>query len=89
MTEVFETAKKYGKVLEINAYPQRLDLSDINSRAASQQGILIEVGTDAHSVNELEYMDLGVSVARRGWLEKKDILNTLPLKDLLKKLRIK
>lgn len=89
LTEVFETAKKYGKVLEINAYPQRLDLSDINSRAASQQGILIEVGTDAHSVNELEYMDLGVSVARRGWLEKKDILNTLPLKDLLKKLRIK
>jgi len=88
LTEVFEAAKKYGKILEINSYPQRLDLSDINSRAANQQGVLIEIGTDAHALIELEYMDLGVSVARRGWLEKKDVLNTLPLQDLLKKLRI-
>lgn len=89
LTEVFEAAKNHGKILEINAYPNRLDLSDINCRAASQQGIILEIGTDAHSINELEYMKLGVSVARRGWLEKKDVLNTLQLKDLLKKLRIK
>ena len=89
LTQVFEAAKKRGKILEINAYPNRLDLSDVNSRAASQHGIMLEIGTDAHSVHELKYMDLGVSVARRGWLEKKDILNTLSLKALLEKLRIK
>lgn len=89
LTAMFEAAKKYGKVLEINAFPPRLDLSDINSRAASQQGIQLAIGSDAHTTAELNYMDLGVSVARRGWLEKKDVLNTLPLKELQKKLRIK
>jgi len=89
LTQVFEAAKKHGKILEINAYPNRLDLSDVNSRAANQHGILLEIGTDAHAVQELKYMDLGISVARRGWLQKKDILNTLSLKELLEKLRIK
>jgi DNA polymerase (family 10) len=89
LTAVFDAAKTNGKILEINAFPNRLDLSDINSRAASQKDIPLVIGTDAHSVAELANMDLGISVARRGWLEKKDILNTLPLKELQKKLRIK
>lgn len=89
LMKMFDVAKEHGKVLEINAYPSRLDLNDINSRTANRHGILLALGTDAHSSEQLRFMDLGVSVARRGWLEEKDILNTLPLEDLLKRLRIK
>ncbi|MFX1295192.1 MAG: DNA polymerase/3'-5' exonuclease PolX [Promethearchaeota archaeon] len=86
---VFEAAKDQKKVLEINSYPNRLDLNDVNSRTAHQHGVLLSINTDAHSANQLDFMKYGVSVAQRGWLEKKDILNTLPLNDLLKKLQIK
>jgi DNA polymerase (family 10) len=86
---IFEEAKKHGKILEINSYPNRLDLSDVNSREASQKDILLAIGTDSHAVEQLEFMELGVSVARRGWLEKQHVLNTLPLNSLLKKLNIK
>ena len=86
---IFEVAKEHGKILEINAYPSRLDLNDVNSRTANQHGVLLAIDTDAHSSGQLRFMDLGVSVARRGWLERNDILNTLPLEALCKKLRIK
>jgi len=89
LKKIFATAKKYGKILEINAYPNRLDLSDVNSRAAKNQGILLAIGTDAHSARQLHFMEYGVAVARRGWLESKDILNTFSLKDLQLKLKIK
>ncbi len=88
LIEVFDAAKKYKKILEINAYPNRLDLSDVNCRTANQQGVLLVIGTDAHSVKQMRFMEYGVAVARRGWLEKKDILNTLQLDDLMKKLKI-
>ncbi|MHA1651746.1 MAG: DNA polymerase/3'-5' exonuclease PolX [Candidatus Helarchaeota archaeon] len=88
LIEVFDAAKKYKKILEINAYPNRLDLSDVNCRTANQQGVLLVIGTDAHSVKQMRFMEYGVAVARRGWLEKKDILNTVQLDDLMKKLKI-
>ncbi len=88
LIKMFEAAKKYGKILEINAYPNRLDLNDVNARAANQQGIPIAIGTDSHSNKQLGFMELGVSVACRGWLEKEDILNTLSVEELEEKLKI-
>lgn len=84
MEEVMEAAKKYGKALEINAYSERLDLDDLHCRKAKERGIKMAIGTDAHHLDQMWMMSLGVAVARRGWLEMEDVLNTLPLKDLLK-----
>lgn len=81
--KVFEAAKKTGTVLEINAYPNRLDLNDDNIRRAKNMGIKLSIGTDAHSVNELSYNIYGISQARRGWAEKKDVINTFSLKEIL------
>ncbi len=89
LIKMFETAKEQGKILEINAYPPRLDLNDVNSRSATQHGVPLIIGTDSHSTSQFNFMELGIYVARRGWLEKKDILNTLSAKDLQNKLRIK
>jgi DNA polymerase (family 10) len=79
-----ETAKKYGKALEINAYFERLDLDDIHCRKAKEMGIRMAIGTDAHHLDQLWMISLGVAVARRGWLEMKDVLNTFTLKEILK-----
>jgi DNA polymerase (family 10) len=82
--EVMEAAKKYGKVLEINATFERLDLDDIHCMKAKEMGIRMAIGTDSHHPDQLWMMSLGVAVARRGWLEAKDVLNTLSLKEILK-----
>ncbi len=82
--ELMEAARKYGKVLEINAWFERLDLNDIHCRKAKEMGIQMGIGTDAHRLDQMWMMSLGVSVARRGWLETKDVLNTLSLKEILK-----
>ena len=82
--EVMETAKKHGKVLEINATLERLDLDDIRCMKAKQMGIRMSIGTDSHHPDQMWMMSLGVAVARRGWLETKDVLNTLSLKEILK-----
>jgi DNA polymerase (family 10) len=82
--EVMEAAKQHRKALEINAYFERLDLDDIHCRKAKEMGIRVVIGTDAHHLDQMWMMSLGVAVARRGWLENKDILNTLPLKEILK-----
>jgi DNA polymerase (family 10) len=82
--ELMETVKKYGKALEINAYFERLDLNDIHCRKAKEMGIRIGIGTDAHHLDQMWMISLGVAVARRGWLEAKDVLNTLSLKEILK-----
>jgi len=84
MDEIMRVAKKYGKALEINAYFERLDLNDIYCRKAKEMGVLVAIGTDAHHIDQMWMMSLGVAVARRGWLEKKDILNTLSIKEILK-----
>ena len=82
--ELMEAAKKYGKALEINAYFERLDLDDIHCRKAKETGVRVGIGTDAHHLDQMWMMSLGVAVAKRGWLEAKDVLNTLSLKEILK-----
>ena len=82
--ELMEVAKKYGKALEINAYFERLDLDDIHCRKAKEMGIRVGIGTDAHHLDQMWMVSLGVAVARRGWLKAKDVLNTLSLKEILK-----
>ena len=73
---LLDAAAGTGTVLEINAYPNRLDLSDINARKAKNRGVKIAIGTDAHNTGHLGLMEFGVDVARRGWLEKEDVMNT-------------
>ena len=87
ISEVFKYAKEYGKALEINAYYKRLDLNDIHSRAAKEQNIPLIIGTDAHFIDQMEYLFYGTAVARRAWCEKKDILNTLPYNEFKKWLK--
>jgi len=82
--KVMEAAKRNGKALEINATLERLDLDDIHSRKAKEMGIKLAIGTDAHHLDQLWMISLGVGVAKRGWLETPDLLNTFPLKEILK-----
>lgn len=70
--------------MEINAFPDRLDLDDVNSRAAMEQGVKVSIGTDAHAPGHLDFIALGVSVARRGWLEAGDVANTMSADELLR-----
>jgi DNA polymerase (family 10) len=84
---VFRAAAKYNKALEINAMPSRLDLKDIHAYRARELGVKLIMGTDAHSIAHLGFMRFGVGVARRGWCQPKDILNTRPLEDILAFLR--
>ncbi len=86
---VIEEAARTGTALEINAYPQRLDLSDIYCRAAKENGAFLAIGTDAHLLDQMDYLELGVSVARRGWIEKKDLLNCFSYKELMVKIKQK
>ena len=89
MDIIIEEAAKTNTALEINAYPQRLDLNDIYCRAAKEKGVKLGIGTDAHIIDQMEYLELGLAVARRGWLEKNDLLNTLGHKELLEKIKMK
>ncbi len=84
MEEILKAAKRFGKALEINAYFERLDLDDLHCRKAKEMGIPLAIGTDAHHMDQMWMMSLGVAVARRGWLESRDLLNTLSLHELLK-----
>ena len=84
MPKLIETAKDNGKILEIDGSPNRLDLDDVWARRAMQEGVKLSVDSDAHSTGELENVQFGVAVARRAWLEKKNVANCLSLKDLLK-----
>ena len=68
--------------VEINAQPDRLDLPDIYCQRAREMGVRFTIGTDAHSPHDLDYLPFGVAVARRGWLGKKDILNTRTARQL-------
>ena len=89
INEMIKVASEIGTILEINAYPERLDLNDVYCWMAKDRGVQLAIETDAHSVDGLEFMNLGVDVARRGWLEEKDIINTLPFDKLLKRLKNK
>ncbi len=85
--EVIEAAAENSKILELNAYPERLDLDELNLRKAKNKGIKIAINTDAHGITDMEYMKYGVGIARRGWLEKQDVINTLHFHDLMKILK--
>jgi len=84
--KVFKAAKDAGVFLEINAHPSRLDLKDTHCMLAREIGVKIIINTDAHHIDELHLMRYGVWTARRGWLEKKDVVNTKPLASFLKAL---
>jgi len=84
LEKVFETAKETGTILEVDGQPQRLDLNDENIRMAIKYGCHLALDTDGHHTRDLDYMELAVSTARRGWAEAHDVVNTLPLKKLLK-----
>lgn len=84
MEKVFESAREMGKAIEINAYPLRLDLSDTYVKRAKEMKIPIAISTDTHVLSQFDYMIYGVSIGRRGWLEKGDVINTLGRKNLLK-----
>jgi DNA polymerase (family 10) len=79
-------ARRTGTALEINAYPKRLDLNDRHARMAKEAGVRIAVNTDMHTLEEFHHMRLGVSVARRAWCTRSDLLNTMDADDLLKQL---
>jgi len=83
---VIEVAAETGTALEINAFPSRLDLSDINARKAKEAGVMLAIGTDAHSIDHLGYMEFGVHVARRAWLEPGDVVNAMGTKELLRRI---
>lgn len=89
MEEVFRIAKNSNKVFEINAYPARLDLNDRYARRAKELSIPIVISTDTHIISNMDYMRYGVSIARRAWLKKEDVLNTLSIENLLKNLKNK
>jgi len=79
LERVMEHAHHQGVALELNGYPYRLDLNDLNSRKAKERGVKLSIGTDAHALEDLNHMSLAVGTARRGWLEKQDVINTLSL----------
>ncbi|MBU2598201.1 MAG: DNA polymerase/3'-5' exonuclease PolX [Actinobacteria bacterium] len=87
LDEILKVAKINKIALEINAFPERLDLNDINCRKAKEYGVMISINTDSHITNQLDYMALGVSVARRGWLEPENIINTKPIEQIIKFLK--
>ena len=87
MLRIIRKARERRCFLEINAHPERLDLTDIHCRMAKEEGVLLAVNTDAHSMLDLENARFGVGQARRGWLEKSDVLNTRSYAELRKLLK--
>lgn len=85
--KVLDAAKANGKLIELNASPDRLDLDDVYCRKAKEMGIKLAIGTDAHAVEQMDYITLGVAIAQRGWLEKDDVLNTMTYRKLKKYLK--
>ena len=73
--EVIRAAAANKVALEINSYPQRMDLDDIHCMRAVSEGVKISIGSDAHAVENMRFMRFGVGIARRGWLERKDVIN--------------
>ncbi|MFW5760006.1 MAG: DNA polymerase/3'-5' exonuclease PolX [Cyclobacteriaceae bacterium] len=87
MEKIMKEARNQGFFLEINSNPDRLDLNDKYIKQAKEIGLKLAISTDAHSIDNLEYMKYGVAQARRGWLEKGDVINTRSWKDLKKLLK--
>jgi DNA polymerase (family X) len=82
MLKIIRAARARGCFLELNAHPERLDLLDAHCQLAKEEGVLIAISSDAHSLQDFDNLYYGVGQARRGWLEKQDVLNTRSLKEL-------
>ncbi|MBI1970540.1 DNA polymerase/3'-5' exonuclease PolX [Candidatus Woesearchaeota archaeon] len=89
LDKVFKAAAFNNKIVEINAQPARLDLNDVNIHLARKYKVKFSISTDSHSASSMEFMKYGVGMARRGWVEKKDVVNTLPLEKLQRILKQK
>jgi len=87
MARVFDAARENGVSMEVNSFPDRLDLRDAHCRMAKESGVSVAIGTDSHSVRHLQYLRLGIITARRGWLTKEDVLNSMSQDGLMKRLR--
>lgn len=87
MSRIIEAARARGCYLELNSQPQRLDLTDNYCQLAKEQGVLLSINSDGHSVNNFDFLKGGINQARRGWLEKSDVLNTRALRELRKMLK--
>jgi len=82
--KILRAAKEYKVILEINSFPERLDLKDQNIRRAKEAGVKMVINTDSHHKDQLRFIELGIAQARRGWAEEKDIINSQPLEKLLR-----
>lgn len=82
LDKVIEACAETGTALEINCFYDRLDLNDINCRKAKESGVMIAISTDAHHVDQMWMIELGVGIARRGWLEARDVINTFSVDKL-------
>src|SRR5256884_6150372 len=89
MEKVLEACAKHGVAMECNSYPNRLDLKDVYLRMCKERGVKVVISTDSHNTGNLAFIRYGVTMARRGWLEKKDVINTLPVSEFLAALRAK
>jgi DNA polymerase (family 10) len=87
LEKVFNAAKSAGVIMEVNANPERLDLCDRHVKLAHDKGIKVVISTDAHRPDHFQFMRYGVLTARRGWMEKKDVINTYSAEKLLSSLR--
>ena len=81
--KILRAARETKTILEINSYPERLDLSDQNIRRAKEAGVKMAINTDSHEKHRMRFVEFGVAQARRGWAEKEDIVNTKPLNSLM------
>jgi DNA polymerase (family X) len=89
MEKVLDACAKHGVAMECNSYPDRLDLKDVYLRMCKERGVKVVISTDAHTTTNLSFIRYGVTTARRGWLEKKNVINTLPCDEFLAALRPK
>jgi DNA polymerase (family 10) len=87
MSRIIRAAAAHGVTLEVNAQPERLDLIDLHCRMAKDAGVLMSIASDAHAHEQYDYLAYGVAQARRGWVEAKNVLNTIPLHKVLAHLK--
>jgi DNA polymerase (family 10) len=87
MTAILSAAAKHKVAMELNSYPDRLDLNDVHLRQAKQQGVKIVINTDSHHTSHMEKIRYGILQARRAWLAKEDVLNTLPAQKFAKAMK--
>ena len=89
MEKVLDACAKNGVAMECNSYPDRLDLKEVYLRMCKERGVKVVISTDSHNTTNLNFIRYGVTMARRGWLEKKDVINILPAEEFLAALRAK